>query len=154
LIDLAERRAKANLPVLVVDLPILLGAGHLSDFRYTTELEINTRKGFQPSSVFHVCEMIGTLLASQGGHITLDNPQWSAMMGVTKYARLIQHNTGRVKTIKLAAKSKAGRRKKTKVWLNKSFSCRITHCHHIPLFVDLSVFFSRFSLLDSYVFIL
>jgi nucleoside-diphosphate-sugar epimerase len=89
-----DRRA-LGLPALIVDLPVMLGAGRLSDFEFVHELDINAGKGLQPVAVRHVFELFARLLGDPTAyptHVTIDRPRWRAILSISRYARLVEHN--------------------------------------------------------------
>lgn len=96
---IAAERARLGLAALALDLPLMLGAGHLADFANILELEINTRKGFVPVSVNDLCQVISILLLDPQRyppHVSLDRPKWKSIFEMTKYGRVIEHNLQKV----------------------------------------------------------
>jgi myxalamid-type polyketide synthase MxaB len=82
---LAGHRRRMGLPAVALDLPIMLGAGRLSEFANAMELEIITGKGWQPMSVQDVSQVIGQLLATQTA--TQRTSHWRAPAGPLPHRR-------------------------------------------------------------------
>ena len=75
--QLASIRKEMNLPILVVDFPMLLDTGRLSELQYVIELKVNADKGLRPVSAAHVVQLIEKVLIhprSYSNHITIHMP--------------------------------------------------------------------------------
>ncbi|WP_080424809.1 type I polyketide synthase [Burkholderia ubonensis] len=88
--DLARRRRAQNLPALAIDLPILLGAGRLSEANHLLELQLNTGKGFTAISFSDIEASLERLLANplqSPPVVALDAPRWRGYWGLSPKQR-------------------------------------------------------------------
>lgn len=85
--DLARHRRASNLTAMAIDLPVMLGAGRLSDPRYVAELQHNTGKGFHAVSYRSLLPIFAQLWAEpeiQPPVVCLDHPQWESYVDLNR----------------------------------------------------------------------
>lgn len=97
--ELARSRRFLGLPALTIDLPVLLGAGRVSEVGHVLELQLTTDKGYTAISFSDIEVWLERLLANPQSCppvVTLDAPrwhdQWVSKSQRTVFAHLIPRN--------------------------------------------------------------
>lgn len=92
--ELARARRRQGLPAVALDLPILLGAGRLSQPAYIRELEFNVGKGFAAISFAEIEGLLAHVCAAPDACpavISVDHPIWSGYWALSRHHAYFEH---------------------------------------------------------------